>query len=428
MKRTVCALLVILMTFSCVLLTGCSKKDGAKEEISLLSDADEKPGDAGVALDKEKELADGEYGAVGEDELACIEASDKSGGSGGGNGSGEVSKIDILPGTLTCGEWNDNKNFDFFKTVLEREEFAAEAEKWGIRPTHRFRVSLSNGQTPAKNVVCSLKSAAGEHLGTAVTDASGEAYIYYDLAGGNSIPATLVVGDLRLPISDEDIKAGGKAVDTKDGQKYDAVDIMFVVDTTGSMGDELEYLKKELADVTEKVAKENAGLDIRVGLTFYRDEEDEYVTRSFDFDGDIGAVCKNLDAQFSDGGGDYPEAVHTALEEALHGDKATWRDNSVKLVFFVLDAPAHEGTEDSLRASMTEAATNGKRIIPVASSGVDTQTEFLLRSMASVTGGTYVFLTDDSGVGDSHLEPTVGDYDVKMLNDMLVNIINGYCR
>ncbi|MBR5089579.1 MAG: hypothetical protein IK093_09125, partial [Ruminiclostridium sp.] len=72
------------------------------------------------------------------------------------------------------------------------------------------------------------------------------------------------------------------------------------------------------------------------------------------------------------------------------------------------------------------AAKLGIRIIPVASSGVDTDTEFLCRCMAMATGGTYTFLTDDSGVGYSHLEPTIGNYEVEKLNDMLVRIITDY--
>ena len=40
------------------------------------------------------------------------------------------------------------------------------------------------------------------------------------------------------------------------------------------------------------------------------------------------------------------------------------------------------------------------------------------------TNGTYVFLTDDSGVGDSHLEPIVGDYEVELLHDIIVRIIS----
>jgi len=75
---------------------------------------------------------------------------------------------------------------------------------------------------------------------------------------------------------------------------------------------------------------------------------------------------------------------------------------------------------------MAYASANGIRIIPVASSGIDKNTEFLLRAMAVTSGGTYTFLTDHSGVGESHLEPTIGSYEVEYLNDLMVRLINGY--
>ena len=68
----------------------------------------------------------------------------------------------------------------------------------------------------------------------------------------------------------------------------------------------------------------------------------------------------------------------------------------------------------------------GIRIVPIASSGIDKSTEYLLRTMAFTTGGTYTFLTDDSGIGGEHIEPTIGAYNVEKLNDMMVRIVNSY--
>ena len=72
-------------------------------------------------------------------------------------------------------------------------------------------------------------------------------------------------------------------------------------------------------------------------------------------------------------------------------------------------------------------AKQGIRLIPLASSGVDTETEFLLRSWSVMTGGTYTFLTNHSGIGNSHLEPTIGAYEVEKLNDLLARVISEYC-
>ena len=202
---------------------------------------------------------------------------------------------------------------------------------------------------------------------------------------------------------------------------------MFVIDTTGSMMDELNYLQVELDDVIRQVAEAHPNTQIRLSVNFYRDDGDDYVVLPFDFTDDISAGLKSLAAQFADGGGDYPEALDLALENALH--EHDWSDNAVKLCYLVLDAPAHSDQSavvNRLNALLPEFAAEGIRIIPVASSGVDTETEFFLRNAATLTGGTYTFLTDDSGIGGGHLEPTIGDYEVRPLNELLVEITNRY--
>ncbi|MFB6351217.1 MAG: hypothetical protein ABEN55_03150, partial [Bradymonadaceae bacterium] len=61
-------------------------------------------------------------------------------------------------------------------------------------------------------------------------------------------------------------------------------------------------------------------------------------------------------------------------------------------------------------------------------SGIDKSAEFLLRSMAIATGGTYVFLTDDSGIGGNHIEPTIGEYEVHKLTDLLTAVAVRYLQ
>ncbi len=73
-----------------------------------------------------------------------------------------------------------------------------------------------------------------------------------------------------------------------------------------------------------------------------------------------------------------------------------------------------------------EAAARGIRIVPVVASGIDGNTEFLMRLTAIATNGTYVFITNDSGIGNEHLEPTVGDYEVEHLKDLIVRVIGEY--
>jgi hypothetical protein len=152
-----------------------------------------------------------------------------------------------------------------------------------------------------------------------------------------------------------------------------------------------------------------------------------YVVKSFPFTDDITQAVSDLQKQHANGGGDFPEAVEQGLQAAI--EQQSWSDASTaKLLFLVLDAPPHQtkGAIESLQHLTKTAAAKGIRVIPVTASGIDKDTEMLTRFIDVATGGTYVFLTDDSGIGGGHLDPhpTIGDYDVELLNNLLVRLIN----
>lgn len=333
-------------------------------------------------------------------------------------------------GTLTAGEWKDNADFDYFKDVLNHNDWYSYMETWKLFPTSRYAVQVTNeNQEAAKNQRVDLID--GQRIiGSAVTDSEGMAYVYYNLDHGNRKADRIRVGTEEYVIEEKDKNGTLHLVlDSYKEPEEKTLDLLFMVDTTGSMSDELEFLKLELQDVIRRVTEEYEGIRIRLSVNFYRDREDAYVVRDFPFTEDIDEALSKLRVQYSDGGGDYPEAVDEAFENAVKGHE--WSEDSVKLLFFVLDAPPHsdrKGTVDLMGSTLDAAAKSGIRVLPVASSGVDTETEYLLRTMAAVSGGTYIFLTDDSGVGNSHLEPTIGDYEVEYLNDLMVRLITWYCK
>ena len=164
---------------------------------------------------------------------------------------------------------------------------------------------------------------------------------------------------------------------------------------------------------------------MRYAVSFYRDEGDEYVTRHSEFTSDVAAIQARINAEYADGGGDEPEAVAEVLTECLT-QRTDWEENAAKLAFLIFDAPPHGDREAELLAAVRAAAEKGVHLIPEVASNSARDTELFGRALAICTNGTYVFLTDDSGVGESHLEPIVGDYTVELLQDLIVRIIESY--
>ncbi len=331
-------------------------------------------------------------------------------------------------GLLTGGEWNDNSNFDFWTDLVsQRTDWNGMAEKWDFHTTGRIAVKVKSGDAPAENV--SLKLMSGTTvLWEAMTDNNGNAYLFRTISKNSQyMPTKIIAEQGGKPLGEFDYNGENSIELNVQAKQYggDILDLMFVVDTTGSMGDELAYLQVELQDIIEQVASDKQ-IPVRLSLNFYRDESDEYVVNPFDFTPDIDDAIRFLSQQYATGGGDYEEAVEIALNHAIN--ESTWQEGNTKLMFLVLDAPPHynEANSQKLKELLAMAAKHGIRIIPVASSGIDTETEFLCRTFAISTGGTYTFLTDHSGIGNSHLEPTVGNYEVEKLNDMIVRIIESY--
>lgn len=345
--------------------------------------------------------------------------------------------IPAAAGTLTAGEWVDNDHYTFWQSLYQSGDTDWETyrKRWNRTYSSRVFVTVTAGGKPLENDTVILTNSEGKTLWTAKTDNEGKAYLFCsasELSDGDLTVKSAFGGEAK--VSSDNSGNLGKytaAIETgADADRKKSLDLALIVDTTGSMSDELNYLQKELESVISRAAKENGNIPVRLSLIFYRDDGDEYVVRDFDFTDNISDAIKKLNEQMSDGGGDTPEKVNAALDTAVN--KLSWEEDSTKLAFIILDAPPHSEDSDAVRDmnDLTEsAAAKGIRLIPILASGGDKETEFLMRDFALKTGGSYLFLTDDSGVSSGqHIEPTIGDYTVEKLNDLMVKVINRYLK
>lgn len=199
------------------------------------------------------------------------------------------------------------------------------------------------------------------------------------------------------------------------------LDLALVVDVTGSMSDELSYLQAELASIVNDLKDRHSGLDIRVGFTFYRDQGDAFVTRTFAMGSDIEKAQKHLAAQRAGGGGDYEEAMQDALIRAANQE---WREDAVKTLLLVADAPPHNADIPLTWLAAEHLRKNRVHIVPVGASGVADTAEYVMRAMAAVTQSRYTFLTEDSGIGNPKAPPAIDCYLVTRLDQLLRRVID----
>ncbi len=199
------------------------------------------------------------------------------------------------------------------------------------------------------------------------------------------------------------------------------LDLAFVVDTTGSMGDEIRYLQSELTSIIGSLQSRHPGTVIRIAFVFYKDQGDTYVTQTVGFDGNISRAQSVLMAQSAGGGGDYPEAMDEAL---IRGVGLHWRPGAVRSLVLVADAPPHDHLFGRTWAAVEAARAQSIHIIPVAASGAADRAEYAMRAMAAFTQSRYLFLTDDSGVGNAHAAPAIDCYLVTRLDAALRRVIS----
>jgi len=364
-----------------------------------------------------------------------------SGGSGGGDSgggdTGDGGNGEPQSGVLTAGDVDDNLNFGFYTSylssvlqndtgqVLPQQNLA---ERITIRvvdgagapvPNARVRILAEQGGSPVveswagyDGVFRYFPHADGGVNVQQVTAFTVEATDPAEAAQ----PVTVAVDPASLE-ADRTVEVTIGA----DAALPTSMDLVLVMDTTGSMADELDYLATEFRSIVQSVQSAHPGVDMRFGLVAYRDIGDEYVVRDFPFTGSVDTMRDQLASLVADAGGDMPEAVDQALQHAMAFD---WRTgNTARALIHVADAPPHDENLATALDQVWAARRAGVRVYPVAASGVDQTAEFMMRLGAALTHGRYMFLTDDSGVGNPHAEPTVPGYVVTRLDSVIVRVL-----
>jgi hypothetical protein len=171
------------------------------------------------------------------------------------------------------------------------------------------------------------------------------------------------------------------------------MDLAFCIDTTGSMSSEIDVVKAKTKELVAKLSSTKPSPNIRVGLVAYRDRGDSYVTKVFQFTGDIDKIVKDISALSAQGGGDSEEAVDEALHTAVNQLAWSTDKKAVKLLFLIGDAGPHANAHYNWLAESKNAIGKGIQINTIACEGLQNFSPALgtevFQKIAKVTDGKY---------------------------------------
>ena len=335
---------------------------------------------------------------------------------------GEIVKEEEIK--LTCIAHDDNKYYDaWLELVYEYNGvFNYFNGFYPLKTNNRLTINVPKGI----NVEISLLDNEGNIVYTNLPDANGVCYLFpnwfsdeYEISVKyyNDIDSEPIITNYKLS------KTITLSLDAVRVEK-EIIDLMFVVDTTTSMDDELEFLKAEIIDVVEEVSSFNDCV-VNVAVLLYKDKGEIYETLYSEFTQDINKQFEFLENKIAYGGGDFEEAVEVAIEEA--SSKSWSGSNSTKIIIHIGDAPAHDENINDWYNAVIDLCNKGIRLITVASSGINKKTEYLFRSMTLISNGTYVAITNHSGIGNDHIDSSIDEeVMIEYLDNCLVRLITGY--
>ena len=415
-----------------------TKRTGARSAIVLLvmtlllaacgSDSTTTPDpDSPATTHVPRGWVDGEpdWGPGGHSEAATDEAGVAATGSG--DMDREVATgSETGGGPLRAGSVDDNERFEDYLAYLERLRDNG-VELRDLDPTGRIVISvIGSNELPVAGAEVVITQ-GGTEVTRSRTVADGTTRFLPALHGAaTDEPVEVSVGEVSTS-ADPD-SAVTLEVDAPGGTEGPvALDVLFLLDATGSMGDEIDQLKTSIDSVSERIEALETQPDVRFGMTLYRDEGDDFVTSTYDFTGEVADFRSALADVVADGGGDYPEALDEGLADAL--TVPAWRDpaSTVQMVFLVADAPPQVARDvtQAYPDSARDAVNRGIKIFPVASSSTDDQAEGVFRQLAQSTGARFVFLSYGAGgaaTGEgTDIDST--DYEELSLDDLVVRLV-----
>ena len=373
----------------------------AAEEPSPQPEADDSSVRGAKASDAKPEAAMVDSEEEAPAEVAATSRGDSAGVGERSGARGSESRMDFAaveeagPSGLSAGFADDNRQYGFFVDFLREFRWVNHIP---INVEERIMIQLLD--TDGNSVPNALiRIADGDRmLESGLTHADGTYQFNPSLyaQGIAEYQVEVVAGGDKYPrvISRDGPRTVEIALQTKRLlPERIPLDITFVLDTTGSMGEEIARLKRTMEIIHLNLTSSSLPVDLRFGMVLYKDRGDEYVVKRVDLTGDIQQFRADLDPVDAIGGGDTPEDLQAALDSAVRELK--WNDSGIRLAFVITDAPPHldYGQAYDYSHAARDARSLGVKIFTVGTGGLEVDGEYVLRQISQFTGAKYIFLT-----------------------------------
>ncbi len=314
---------------------------------------------------------------------------------------------------LRAGFSDDNAQFNYYLKFLD--DYGRKVDNYPLRIAERIVIKVEDAEGRPVLGADVTVSANGKQLASGKTYASGE-FMLYPLEMGEASVYRLSVSYAGRKAEAEVARQGPRTVVVSlSGRRSPPspmpLDLLFILDTTGSMGEEIHRLRDTIEIIKANVSAVKPEPLVRFGLVLYRDQGDIYVTKRVPMTTDLEAFQRQLAKVEADGGGDNPEDLQSALQEALRG--TDWNETGIRLAFVITDAPPHldYGQSYTYAEAAREAKQRGIKIHSVGTGGLPLAGEYILRQLAQYSHGRYIFLTyGERGESEGGVEASVSHH------------------
>jgi len=328
---------------------------------------------------------------------------------------------------MTAGEVDDNAKFDEFKTFLrERNKFYLEPVDVSERLFVRI---LDEDNKPLANTEVDFK-VGNEVVFTGKTYSDG-----WTLFHPRSVPASAQATEFGIEVRNGQM-SHSYTLQRGDKERFEfrvpvkrvtpsraKLDLVFLLDTTSSMADEIERLQQTIIGIADDVSKLGSNPEVRFGLVLYRDDSDEYISKVYPFESDVATFQQLLAQVEASGGGDLPERLEVGLHRSVN--EMDWRADATRLVFMVADAAPHnrDQNEFSYSHDAMVAASKAIKVYPIASSGLSDDGEYVFRQIAQLTMARFIFLTYGASGTETPHDIAPNSFQPETLDKLVVRIV-----